>query len=133
MAADEREAHVCGHAIRLVDDPSCLHSSSCGDGAKPVNVVLDDEQASRNGHGCQEVMVLGNSRRRFGILVQARREPDIFAYDLACCLDVRARVLLLITNAPALQTQISGREQDARLLCWRRQSLLTAAPPDPDS
>lgn len=103
MAADKREAHVRGHAIRLVNDPSCLHGSSGGYRAEPVNVILNDKQTSRNGHGRQKVVVLRHSRCRLGVCVKTRREPDILAHDLACCLDVGAGLLLCVADAPALQ------------------------------
>lgn len=69
-------------------------------------------------------MVLRHGRCLGGIRVQALREPDVLADDLARRLDVGAGVVLLITDAPALQTQVRGQKQETGPVCWDESRCL---------
>lgn len=47
------------------------------------------------------MVVLGHGRRRPGVRVEPRREPDVLAHDLPRRLDVRPGGLLRVADAPA--------------------------------
>lgn len=101
MSPHQREAHIVRHAVRLVDLPCGLHAARRRDRAQPVDVVLHDEQAARHDQGGKHVVVLGHRRRRAGVRVQAGREPDVLADNLARRLDVGPGPALRVADAPA--------------------------------
>lgn len=53
-------------------------------------------------------MVLGHRRRRTGVGIEARREPDVLADNLARRLDVRPGPLLRVADAPARRAAGAG-------------------------
>lgn len=108
VAADEREAHVVGGADTLVDEAASLHAAGGGDGAEPVDVVLDDEQTAGGDEGSQHVVVLGHRARLGRVAVQALAEPHVLADDLAGRLDVGAAAALRVRDTPAGSTTRAG-------------------------
>lgn len=102
MPADQREAHVVGHAVRLVDEAAGLHGAGGGHGPEPVDVVLDDEEAAGHGQGGEQVVVFRDGGGLGDIGVEARGEPGVFADDFAGGLDVGACGVLGVADAPGL-------------------------------
>ena len=110
MVARASEAHVVWHTESLVDEATSLHTSSSRNGTEPINLVLDDQQATRSNH-TSELMMVGSEGVGLGAEgVEPRGEPDVFADDLAGGLDVLPLGLLRVGDAPA------GGTTRARLL-----------------
>lgn len=110
VVARASEAHVVWYTESLVNEATSLHTSGGGYGAKPVDLVLDDEQTTRSDH-TSKLMVVGSEGVGLGAEgVEPRGEPDVLADDLAGGLDVLALGLLRVGDAPA------GGTTRARLL-----------------
>lgn len=106
VPADEREPHVVGHAVGLVDEAAGLHGARGRDGAEPVDVVLDDEETPGHRQRREEVVVLGHAARVVDVAVEARREPGVLPHDLARGLDVGAGGVLGVADAPGLSVEV---------------------------
>lgn len=104
VVAGACETHVIGDTSRLVNHAGRLHASRGGDGTKPVNLVLDDEQTTR-GDETGQLVVIG--RERLGVggeRVECRTEPDVLGDDLGSRLDVLSSSLLRVGDTPARGT-----------------------------
>lgn len=108
VATDEREAHVVGHAVSLVDLATSTHAAGGGDGAEPVDVVLKHGETTGHDHGREEVVILRDVGDGADVRVKVFGEPGLLANDLTGSLDVGARRLLLVRDAPAGRTTGTG-------------------------
>lgn len=117
MPTHEREAHVRRDAQALIDQPPGLHAPRGADGAEPVDVVLEREEAAGGDEGGEHVVVLGHGVGLGRVGVEVLAEPDVLAHDLPRRLDVLALAVLVVRDAPARRPARPGllrqRQRDA--------------------
>jgi hypothetical protein len=88
VASNERKSHVVGNPQSFIDFSSSSHAPGSADGAEPIDVVFDNKKPTRGDQSCEHVVVMRKRRAIVDLGVEQRREPHVFADNLAGCLNI---------------------------------------------
>lgn len=74
-----RIAHIVRDTQGLISKVPRGHASEAALGTEPVDIVVDNEQTSGSNQGRDGVVIEGQYRHLIDVVVEAGREPGVFA------------------------------------------------------
>lgn len=109
VSCRDGHAHSVWHAGGGVDGLAGLHAGGDGNGAEPVDVVIDDHEAAGVDEAGELVVVEGEGGCFCGEGVECCAEPDVFADDFGGGLNICAGGFLTCFTTLGLVVEVDGQ------------------------